>query len=61
MESVLVVTEGRCIVKFPDADHGVRAGDSVVIPVDVWHEIVTDPDFTAVHIMPKDIRFTLSQ
>ncbi|MCQ9337395.1 hypothetical protein NQ011_12010 [Corynebacterium phoceense] len=40
---------------------GVRAGDSVVIPVDVWHEIVADPDFTAVHIMPKDIRFTLSQ
>lgn len=61
MESVLVVTEGRCVVKFPDADHGVRAGDSVVIPADVWHEIVADPDFTAVHIMPKDIRFTLSQ
>lgn len=59
-ESVLVVTEGRCTVKFPDSDQGVSAGDSVVIPADVWHEIVADPAFTATHIMPKDIRFTFS-
>ncbi|WP_312714914.1 cupin domain-containing protein [Corynebacterium flavescens] len=61
VESVLVVTEGRCIFKFPDADHGVSAGDSLVIPADVWHKIVADPAFTAVHIMPKEIRFTFSQ
>lgn len=60
-ESVLVVTEGRCLVKFPDADHEASAGDSVVIPADMWHELVADPDFTAIHIMPKGIRFTFSQ
>lgn len=59
-ESVLVVTEGRCIVKFPDTDRTASAGDSVIIPADVWHEIVADPAFAAVHIMPKDIRFTFS-
>lgn len=61
VESVLVVTEGRCIFKFPEADRTVSAGDSFVIPADVWHEIVADPAFTAVHIMPKEIRFTFSR
>lgn len=59
-ESVLVVTAGRCIMKFPDGDRAVEAGDSVVISADVWHEIVADPAFTATHIMPKDIRITFS-
>ncbi|AJE68539.1 MULTISPECIES: cupin domain-containing protein [Corynebacterium] len=59
-ESVLVVTEGRCIVQFSAEDRGVSAGDSLVIPADIWHEIVADPEFKAVHIMPKEIRFTFS-
>ena len=57
-ESVLVVTEGRCILEFPDADRPVAAGESLIIPADVWHEVVPAPAFTAIHIMPKDIRFT---
>lgn len=61
VESVLVVTEGRCIVHFPDTDHGISAGNSLVIPAEVWHEIMADPEFKAVHIMPKEIRFTFSQ
>lgn len=59
-ESVLVVTEGRCIVEFPDSDHRVSAGDSLIIPADIWHEVVPAPEFKAIHIMPKDIRFTFS-
>lgn len=59
-ESVLVVTEGQLIVEFPDAKPLLSAGESVVIPADVWHEIVPDPAFTAIHIMPKGIRFTFS-
>lgn len=61
VESVLVVTEGRCIFKFSAADHTVSAGGSFVIPAGVWHEIVADPAFTAVHIMPREIRFTFSR
>lgn len=57
IESVLVVTEGRCIIKFPDDNHALSAGDSFVVPPDVWHQVAADSDFTAVHIMPKDIQF----
>lgn len=60
VESALIVTEGRCIVRFDDADRAMTTGDSVILPADVWHEIVADPEFVAVHIMPKDIRFTFS-
>lgn len=59
-ESVLVVTEGRCIVKFSDTDHSLSAGDSLIIPAGEWHEIVADPEFTAIHSMPNEIRFTFS-
>ena len=59
-ESVLVVTEGTLIVEFPDSQPVLQAGESIVIPADIWHEIVPNPTFTAIHIMPKDIRFTFS-
>lgn len=61
IESVLVVTEGRCIVKFRDAEHRLSDGDSFVVPADVWHQVVADPDFKAVHVMPKEIRFKFSK
>lgn len=59
-ESVLVVTEGRCIIKFSNADHALQAGDSFVVPADEWHQVAADPDFKAVHIMPKEIEFKFS-
>lgn len=59
-ESVLVVTEGQLIVEFPDAKPTLTTGESIVIPADVYHEIIPDPTFKAIHIMPKDIRFTFS-
>lgn len=59
-ESVLVVTEGQLIVEFPDAQPTLAAGESIVIPADVYHQIVPNPAFQATHIMPKDIRFIFS-
>ena len=61
LESVLVVTAGQCVISFPDADHQLAAGDSFVVPADEWHQVVADPQFTAVHVMPKDIRFTFAK
>src|SRR5690625_3565001 len=57
-ESVLVVTAGRLIVEFLASRLVLNAGESIVIPADVWHEIVPNPAFKAIHIMPKGIRFT---
>ncbi|AXH97914.1 cupin domain-containing protein [Ornithinimicrobium avium] len=57
VESVLVLLEGSCTISFPDAAHELRAGDTFVVPADEVHQVVGTPDFTAVHVMPKDIRF----
>ncbi|GAA4119058.1 cupin domain-containing protein [Enteractinococcus coprophilus] len=59
-ESVLVVTEGQLIVEFPETKPQLIAGQSIVIPAEVWHEIIPDPTFKAIHIMPKGIRFTFA-
>ena len=57
LESALVILEGSCTITFPDATHELRAGDTFIVPADQVHHIVGTPDFTAVHVMPKDIRF----
>lgn len=56
-ESVLVVVEGTCTITFPDAVHALRTGDTFIVPADEVHHVVGQPDFKAVHIMPKDIHF----
>lgn len=61
IESVLVVTDGRCIIKFADENHTVAKGESFVVPAQVWHQLIADADFKAVHIMPKEIRFEFSK
>lgn len=61
IESVLVVTDGQCLIKFDDENHVVAQGESFVVPADLWHQVVADPDFKAVHIMPKEIRFEFSK
>lgn len=60
-ESVLVVIEGSLVVEYADSQPALSAGDTIVIPPDVWHEIVPKPAFKAIHIMPKGIRFTFSR
>lgn len=57
LESVLVVLDGSCTLTFADAAHELRAGDTFVVPADEVHKVAGTPDFTAVHVMPKDIRF----
>lgn len=57
LESALVVLEGSCTITFSDRAHELRAGDTFVVPAEEVHQVVGTPDFTAVHVMPKDIRF----
>lgn len=60
VESVLVVTEGRCTIRFETSHQTLAAGHTAVIPADEWHQVEAEPHFTAVHVMPKEIRFTFS-
>lgn len=57
LESALVMLEGSCTIAFPDAAHELRPGDTFIVPADVAHQVVGTPDFQAIHIMPKAIRF----
>lgn len=57
LESVLVMLEGSCTITLPDAAHELRPGDTFIVPADVVHHVAGTPDFRAIHIMPKDIRF----
>lgn len=59
-ESVLVVTDGRCIIRFDGTQQTVEAGQVAVIAADEWHQVEADPSFVAVHVMPRQIRFTFS-
>lgn len=57
LESALVVLEGSCTLTLPDAVHELGVGDTFVVPADEVHQLVGTPDFAAVHVMSKDIRF----
>jgi quercetin dioxygenase-like cupin family protein len=57
LESALVMLEGSGTITFPNAVHELRAGDTFIVPADEVHQVVGTPGFTAVHVMPKDIRF----
>lgn len=59
-ESALVILEGSCSITFSNAVHELRSGDTFVVPADEVHQVVGTPDFTAVHVMPKDIHFNFS-
>lgn len=56
-ESALVVLEGVCAITFGEVTHELHAGDTFIVPADEVHQVVGLPDFTAIHVMPKDIRF----
>lgn len=57
LESVLVMLEGSCTIAFPDGVHELRAGDTFIVPANVPHQVVGAPDFSAIHVMPRGIRF----
>lgn len=56
-ESVLIMVQGTCTITFPDAVHDLKTGDTFIVPADEVHQVVGTPDFAAVHVMPKTIRF----
>lgn len=57
LESALVVLEGSCTITFGEDAHTLNTGDTFIVPADDVHQVIANPDFKAVHIMPKDIRF----
>ncbi|MGW8123682.1 cupin domain-containing protein [Roseivirga echinicomitans] len=56
-ESVVVVLQGECVLKFADKDHLLSQGSSIIVPAEEWHQIKVIQDFRALHVMPKDIQF----
>src|SRR5690606_14623392 len=60
VESVLIVTEGACTMKLPDSERPLKQGQSNVIPANVWHQVKAEPEFKAIHVMPKEIEFEFS-
>lgn len=57
VESALVVVKGECALMLGKEEHILGQGSSMVIPAEVWHQIKATEDFTAIHIMPKGIKF----
>ncbi|WP_026449948.1 cupin domain-containing protein [Aequorivita capsosiphonis] len=60
-ESILVVIEGECVIRFDDKDHVLAEGDSLVVPANLWHQIEVKRDLRALHIMPKEIGFEFTK
>lgn len=60
LESALIMLEGTATITFPDAAHTLRAGDTFIVPAGEVHQVAASPDFTAVHVMPNDIRFNFN-
>lgn len=56
-ESALVMLEGVATISFGDDVHTLHPGDTFIVPADDVHQVVAAPEFKAIHIMPKDIRF----
>ncbi len=57
LESALVILDGVCTITFDGTTYELRAGDTFIVPADEAHQVAGNPDFTAIHIMPKTIRF----
>lgn len=57
IESVVVVTEGECILAIAGTDHVLKLGDAFVVPPKIKHQIRAVEDFKAVHVMTNDIQF----
>lgn len=57
VESILFIHEGECIFHMNGEENSLKAGDSIVVPPEVKHQIEVVADLKGVHFMPKDIKF----
>lgn len=57
LESILLIQEGECIFKMEGEEQLLKAGDSIIVPPEIRHQIRAKTDFKAVHFMPKEIKF----
>ncbi len=53
-EAVIVVQEGRALLKMPDSDHVLKKGCTFIIPAGKEHTLKIQQDFKAVAIMAVD-------
>lgn len=57
VESVLFIHEGECIFDLDGEKTTLEAGESIIVPAKVKHQIKVTEDFKGVHFMPKNIQF----
>lgn len=53
-ETVIVVQEGKAILKMPTKDHVLSKGVSFIVPALVDHSLEVQTDFKAIAIMAAD-------
>jgi len=53
-EAVIVVQEGRAILKMPERDHLLKSGSTFVVPAGKEHKLSIEADFKAIAIMAVD-------
>lgn len=58
VESVLFVHEGECVFDLDGDKTVLNAGESIIVPAEIKHQIKANSDFKGVHFMPKNIQFT---
>src|SRR5699024_8863448 len=58
VESVLFVHEGECVFDLDGDKTVLNAGESIIVPAEIKHQIRANSDFKGIHFMPKNIRFT---
>lgn len=57
VESVLFIHEGECVFDLDGEKTTLKAGESLIVPANVKHQIKVTADFKGVHFMPKNIQF----
>jgi quercetin dioxygenase-like cupin family protein len=50
-EAVIVVQKGEALLRMPDGEHPLKAGDCFIVPAKKEHTLTIIKDFTAIVIM----------
>lgn len=53
-EAIIVVLEGRAVLKMPESEHALKMGSSFVIPAGKEHTLSIQEDIKAIAIMAID-------